>query len=124
MRCRGCSGSRLSGEMDGGAGAFEVPAFIIRFQGAVVVVGDEPYAGIHDRVDLVAILAIRGRSKSVAADHLAAGRVGTVEAVALATSEHALLRIALDVSAIHDLYLLDRRADGFLLLLEVGSILL
>ena len=110
--------------MDGGAGALEVAAFIIRIHGGVVVVGDEPHCSVHDCVDLVAILAIRGRSKSVAVYHLAAGRIGTVEAVALGTSEHDVLRIALDVSAMDDLYLLDRRADGILLLLEVGYVLL
>jgi hypothetical protein len=57
-------------------------------------------------------------------DHLAACRVRDVEAIALGTSERGVLRIALDVSAVHDLYLLGRRTDGILLLLEVGHVLL
>jgi hypothetical protein len=114
----------LSGEVDCGAGAFEVPAFIIRLVGAVVVIGDEPYARIYDRIDLVAILAIRGGSESVAVDHLAAGGVREVEAIALGASERGVLRIAFDVSAVDDLNPFVRRTDGILLLLEVGHILL
>jgi hypothetical protein len=114
----------LSGEVDCGAGAFEVPAFIIRLVGAVVVVGDEPYAGIHDRIDLVAVLAICGGSDSVAMDYLAACGVREVEAIALGASERGVLRIAFDVSAVDDLNPFVRRTDGILLLLEVGHILL
>ena len=109
----------MSGEVDGGAGAFEVPAFIIRLVGAVVVIRDEPYARIHDRIDLVAVLAIRGRPESVAMNHLAAGRVRPVEAIAFCASEGSVLRVALDVSAVHDLDLFGRRTDGVLFLLEV-----
>ena len=114
----------MSREVDGGAGAFEVATFIIRIQGGVVVVGDEPYAGIHDCVDLVAVLAIGGGSKSVAVDHLAAGRVRTIEAVTLDASERSVLRIALDVGAVDNLYIVGRGGDSVLFLLEVGYVLL
>ena len=84
---------RLAGEVDRGAGAFEVSTFSVRLVCAVVVIGDEPYARVHDRIDLVAILAIRRCPKSVAVDDLAAGRIRQVEAVALGTSERGVLRI-------------------------------
>ena len=109
----------MSSEVHCRASAFEVPAFIIRLVGAVVVIGDEPYARIHDRIDLVAVLAIRGCPESVTVDHLATRRVRPVEAIALSASERSVLRIALDVGAVHDLYLFGRRTDGVLFLLEV-----
>ena len=49
---------------------------------------------------------------------------GTVEAIALGTSERDVLRMTFDVSAVNDLYLLGRRTDRILLLLKMRHVLI
>src|SRR5271170_2561984 len=107
-----------------GAGAFEVSRRSIRLETAGVIIRDEPYSRAHDRIDLVAIFAIRRRFQRVAVDQLSACRIWLVEAEALGGSELGVLRMTVDVRAGDDLYLFGRGTDGILLLLEMSHILL